>query len=158
MQHTEKAKQTNKNQFQTNLLYLLGHFLKFRIFLDAHTAKVFVFEVFERLPSCSSSWKHGVSQSGTTSAPKAVHKSPKRPQQAPTRLSVLSGSCAIAPINLMICSTWGCTNCISAGKHKIIFTFKLVQQLLDKKSLSSTNSPMNLSYTFESITEIQFQS
>ena len=45
---------------------LSAHFLKFRIVLEAHTASVLVLLVLDLLPSCSNSWKAGVSRAGTT--------------------------------------------------------------------------------------------
>lgn len=57
---------------------------------EAHTANVFVFATFDLRPSCNNSWNDGESNQGRTGAPNAVQMSPKRPQHAPTRLSIRS--------------------------------------------------------------------
>ena len=101
---------------------VLSHLLILRIVLEAHTDNVLVLDSLDRRPSERSS---EMTEDDNASLrfcgnSKAVQISPKRPQQAPTRASVRSGSWLITSMNWKMETSCGATICTSAesGKYK----------------------------------------
>ena len=84
----------NKQRHETLPLFPLLYFLILRMVLEAHTAKVLVFDSLERLPSDNNSEITDEDKASFNSLgrSKAVQISPRRPQHAPTKASVRSGS------------------------------------------------------------------
>ena len=98
-----------------------------RMVLEAHTAKVLVFDSFDRRPSDKRSTKWGDARASLSSCGnwKAVQISPNNPQHAPTRPSVRSGSWLIASTNRKMCNKCGRTTFTPAETQKSQICYKI---------------------------------